>query len=156
MTEIKKIKGEENYFAGNDGCIYKKVGHETKRGWCEFVTTNNKHNSVHRAIAEAFVPNPENKNEVHHINGIRNDNRPENLEWINRTEHMKKHIDYMGMTPVKNYTNCELWYKNEKIKDCISILDGAREAHKRYGSSVSSLYKYKKVGDVEIKIKCND
>lgn len=34
----------------------------------------------HRLIASAFLPNPENKPIVHHINGIRNDNKLENLK----------------------------------------------------------------------------
>lgn len=36
---------------------------------------------VHRIIAKAFIPNPENKRCVDHINGIRDDNRLENLRW---------------------------------------------------------------------------
>lgn len=41
---------------------------------------------VHRILAEHFIPNPENKKEVNHKNGIRSDFRLENLEWVTRTE----------------------------------------------------------------------
>lgn len=44
---------------------------------------------VHRLMAMAFIPNPENKRCVDHINGIRNDNRLENLRWATHSENTR-------------------------------------------------------------------
>lgn len=41
---------------------------------------------VHRLVAEAFIPNPNKKDFVDHINTIRSDNRVSNLKWVSRLE----------------------------------------------------------------------
>lgn len=73
---------------------YWTPGCMNKLGYCT-VAISGKRYKVHRLIAEAFIPNPENKPTVDHISRDPRDNRPENLRWATQKEQLHNQGRYI-------------------------------------------------------------
>lgn len=95
--ELRDIRDFENQYAvTDDGRVWshkRKIFMRPTSIYSGYVRVRlrngpkvNKYYLIHRLVADAFIPNPVGKLEVHHINGVRNDNRLENLGWVTRSE----------------------------------------------------------------------
>ena len=90
----------------------------------------------HRLIASVFIPKSNNKNEVNHINGIKGDNRIENLEWCTRRENMI-HAHQHGL-----FKTLDKFSKKVKDKCTGETYPSVKKAARQCGFRYSTLKNY--------------
>lgn len=86
LGRIKRLSRKIICKGGGEYPVKERIMKPYMRGRYLCVQFSAKTYSVHRLVALAFIPNPENKPEIDHINCNRFDNRIENLRWVTRLE----------------------------------------------------------------------
>lgn len=155
MERWAPIEGHANYYVSNIGRVkslkrgeplLRSIGVDKDGYSILWMSTQDKVDTsarVHRLVAQAFIPNPDNKPVVHHKNNIKNDNRVENLEWATISENTRyAHADGVLTSPTRKYLAVKL------DGNVISIFTALYKLADHIGINRNSIARYLKEGEL--------
>ena len=132
MSKALQIKNLSGYYITTNGDVFSRNGQDgrfkklkqVKKCGYLYVCIKHKNYRVHRLVAEAFIPNPENKSQVNHKNGIKTDNRVENLEWCTASENQLHRFRVLKHNNSPHYWAGKYGKEYHTTKIVLQIKDG--------------------------------
>jgi len=150
IEDLKNVKEIDNsgYYVDIEGNVYSthfRKGHETKKmtpnilpnGYCS-IRYGNKSAYIHRLVAKAFIPNPENKPEVNHKDLNKQNNHVDNLEWATRKENENHLKDNNPCTGKTGSNSGILYHGYEEIAHFRSLQQAKLYCREHYHCSLST------------------
>jgi hypothetical protein len=126
ISDLGRVKSLQRIvFTLNKNCTYKPIiikSFLTKRGYFEVrLCANNisKAKKVHRLLAESFIPNPNEKPQVNHIDGNKLNNNILNLEWVNNRENSCHRVKNSNLT--SKFVGVSYFKRDNKWRSSIQI-----------------------------------
>lgn len=115
--------------------MHKLVPFITNSGYAQVNLVKDKrivHKDIHRLVAETFIPNPANKPQVNHKNGIKTDNCVQNLEWVTRSENALHSYRVLHQAKPKGMSG--KFGKNCKLSKVVLQIKEGQIINKFYGT----------------------
>lgn len=152
MEQWKVIQGFENYLVSSLGNIktvkgnFKKVIYDNKNsyGYVELWKNNKgKKFRIHRLVAETFIPNYANKEQVNHIDGDKTNNCVSNLEWVTPKENIRHAINNNLSSIKYGSSNLASKLKEEDvlyIRKNAKVVLSVKELSKIFNVSTTTIY----------------
>lgn len=141
------IDGEEWPYEVSDGGLVRRIGSvkclklSDNNGYlkvCLYKNGKQKMMLVHRLVALMFIPNPDNKPEVNHINEDKTDNRVENLEWMTRKNNVNYGTRTKRQAKAMKYKNGKKVMATSLTEKKVLVFKSERQAEK-FGFNQSSI-----------------
>lgn len=128
MEHIKQIEDYPDYYVSDQGNVYSNKSGAMKKlkpnkrwdGYAGVCLCNNgtqKQIKIHRLVAKAFVPNPENKPCVNHKDGNRQNNCADNLEWATYKENIQYYYNVQKPNDLYDPRSEELKVRRRRYRE---------------------------------------